>query len=89
MPRLPVTYTDEEKKLIYDQDRDSPLPQDIKSFWLSTLETKFVVLDGNNEFSLFLMPHILKNEYTSRALDLEHIGFIPTDPLLIAFSADE
>ena len=35
------------------------------------------------------MPHILKNEYTSRALDLEHIGFILKDPLLIAFSADE
>jgi hypothetical protein len=88
VPRLPLTYTDAEKSLIYNQDRESPLPQEIKSFWLSTLETKFVVLDGENEFSLFLMPHILEKKYKI-TLDLELIEFNPAHPLLIAFSADE
>ena len=58
--RLPVTYTDDEKNLIYNQDRDSPLPKVIQSYWMNTFETKFIILDGTNEFSIYLMPHILK-----------------------------
>ena len=60
VPCLPITYDEEDKKLIYEQDRDSPLPQEIKSYWMNSLETKFVILDGTNEVSLFLLPHILK-----------------------------
>ena len=88
MPRLPITYTDEEKNLIYDQDRDSPLPKEFHSYWMDTLETKFVILDKENEFSLYLLPHILKKEGT-RTLDFASIEFNDKDPILIAFSADE
>ena len=87
-PRLPVTYTDEEKNLIYNQDRVSPLPSDFQSFWMDTLETKFVILDDKNEFSLNLLPHILKNECI-RTLDFTSIEFNNDDPILIAFSSDE
>ena len=62
VPRLPITYTDEEKNLIYNQDRDSPLPKEFHSYWMDTLETKFVILDDKNEISLYLLPHILKKE---------------------------
>ena len=88
MPRLPITYTDEEKYLIYNQDRDSPLPEYFDSYWMDTLETKFVILDYYNEFSLYLLPHILKKEGT-RTLDFASIEFNDKDPILIAFSADE
>ena len=86
---MPVTYTDEEKNLIYDQDRDNPLPTKFHSYWTDTLETKFVVLDKKNEFSLYLLPHILKKEGT-RTLDFASIEFNDKwGPILIAFSADE
>ena len=88
VPRLPITYTDEEKNLIYNQDRDSPLPRLFQSHWMDTLETKFVILDDNNEFSLYLLPHILKNECI-RTLDFASIEFTVNDQILIAFSADE
>ena len=88
MPRLPITYTDEEKNLIYNQDRGSPLPYIFQSYWMDTLETKFVVLDYDNEFSLYLLPHILKKECTI-TLDFASIEFNNKDPILIAFSADE
>ena len=87
-PRLPVIYTDEEKKLIYKQDRDSPLPPVIQSYWMDTLETKFVILDNNNELSLYLLPHILKKECT-RTIDFTSIEFNAEDPILVAFSSDE
>ena len=88
MPRLPITYTDEEKNLIYDQDRDSPLPKEFQSYWMDTLETKFVILDDNNEFSLYLLPHILKKE-CNRTLDFTNIELNNEDPILIAFSSNE
>jgi uncharacterized Zn-finger protein len=88
VPRLPITYTDEEKNLIYDQDRDSPLPEYFHSYWMDTLETKFVILDKENEFSLYLLPHILKKECI-RTLDFASIGYNNEDPILIGFSADE
>ena len=55
---------------------------------MDTLETKFVILDDNNEFSLYLLPHILKKECT-RDLDFTSIGFNNDDPILIGFSSDE
>ena len=85
--KLPITYTEEEKKLIYDQDWDSPLPQEIKSYWMDTLETKFVVFCDKSEFSLYLLPHILKKE-CSRTLNFKNIGFNGYDPVF-AFSSDE
>ena len=54
---------------------------------MDSLETKFVILDDSNEFSLYLLPHILRKECT-RTLDFINIGF-NTDPVIIAFSADE
>jgi hypothetical protein len=88
VPRLPITYTDEEKNLIYNQDRDSLLPKKFQSYWMDPLETKFVVLDVKNEFSLYLLPHVLKKECT-RTLDFTIIEYNNEDPILIAFSADE
>ena len=88
VPRLLVTYTDEEKNLIYNQERDSPMPEEFQSFWMGTLETKFVILDDKNEFSLYLLPHILKKECI-RTLDFTSIEFNNKDPILIAFSSDE
>ena len=88
VPRLPITYTDEEKNLIYNQDRDSPLPIFFQSYWMDILETKFVILHKINEFSLYLLPHILKKE-CFRALDFTSIKFKNENPILIAFSADE
>lgn len=67
---------------------ETVLSQEVKSFWLSALETKFVLLNGDTEFSIFLMAHILKKEY-NKTINLEITGFIPTEPLLIAFSAGE
>ena len=55
---------------------------------MDPLETKFVVLDVKNEFSLYLLPHVLKKECT-RTLDFTIIEYNNEDPILIAFSADE
>ena len=56
---------------------------------MDTLETKFVILDKETEFTLYLLPHILKKEGT-RTLDFASIEFNDKwGPILIAFSADE
>ena len=57
-----IKYTYEENTLIYQYSRKSPFPTAIKCFWMDSLATKFIVLNDENQFSLYLLPHILRKE---------------------------
>ena len=45
-----------------------------------------MILDVDNEFSLYFLPHILKKEAKLK-FDSSNIGFT-TEPIAIAFSSD-